>query len=30
MLLAFVFLLRCAMVENGAPDQWRFAPRPLK
>jgi alpha-1,2-mannosyltransferase len=30
MLLCFMFLLRCAMVENAAPGQWRFAARTLK
>ena len=30
MLLAFAFLLRRAMVDNGTPPQWRFAVRALK
>lgn len=30
MLLCFMFLLRCAMVDNAAPGQWRFAARTLK
>ena len=30
MLVAFAFILRCAMVDNTAPAPWRFAGRPLK